>query len=626
MTTPGQLDIRHRVLIIATVFLRFATANSSAQELVPNPGFEDHSPFCVDCSYFWPTKSFEYLKDWSQSGLRGAFYCNTVQDKPFMKEIRCCYPFVKPHSGNGMVRLRYIESCPVPPTGCTSYLHAKLDSVLRIGEVYEISLWVYFPENEAMDSTILTNIGFYLSRRPENPGSHTMIETEYFFALPLVTDKWVEVKYSVRALCAMQHLTIGAFRNADFPTTHRRIDTAPYFFIDDVSVRHIDERFLDSPIDATPYCEYYVKHERAADAIAPQDTSIYFESNSAALDDHDMATLNRFYHKTNGNPKYIYMLSGHTDNRGSENQELSLARTNAVEQYLKETYALSQFKFVSFAMGSQNPDGNNSTEAGRQENRKVTIRNSNIATHAAVYRDALMFVKTGELDQALRMFKIWLKTVHTDKRMAVLHDERLKDFLTQPQGYSLIEEVKKTYDRYVKPEAAFFLDSLYYADQRYRTMSLYDLTGYIPGLDTFHLTTSDKASIDFDHHDESVRKKLLMYLEHNGFPEIAKVGRRQTRAVSLILIHSEDTVLMRRYLPILETRCKDGEAEWDCYALLFDRLQVNLGLPQKYGTQKVFTDETRSLTRYAPMDDLDIVNLRRRNMGLHPLSEHDIRE
>jgi hypothetical protein len=151
------------------------------------------------------------------------------------------------------------------------------------------------------------------------------------------------------------------------------------------------------------------------------------------------------------------------------------------------------------------------------------------------------------------------------------------------------------------------------------------MTGYIDGLDTFHVNARPMELADIDSFDAANRILLLKYLEILDFPRIAEVGRRSTRTVSLMLLHSGDTSLMQRYLPALESRCIEGEAEWDCYAMMSDRLRVYLGLPQLYGTQKIYTDASRTIMQYAPMGDLEDVNRRRRRFGMPPLVEYEVR-
>ena len=66
---------------------------------------------------------------------------------------------------------------------------------------------------------------------------------------------------------------------------------------------------------------------------------------------------------------------GHTDNTGSDaiNQPLSVSRANSVGNYLRSCgVAANQLKSVE-GQGSTNPVADNSTAAGRQQNRRVEV-------------------------------------------------------------------------------------------------------------------------------------------------------------------------------------------------------------------------------------------------------------
>ncbi len=107
---------------------------------------------------------------------------------------------------------------------------------------------------------------------------------------------------------------------------------------------------------------------------------------------------------------------------------------------------------------------------------------------------------------------------------------------------------------------------------------------------------------------------IQKYLGVNGYPEISKVGRRQSRALGYIILHYFDSLTFERYIPIIKNRCMEGEAEWDVYAMMTDKLCIIKDIPQEYGTQYVRSPNGQSLLY--KIDNIEKVNYRRMRIGL----------
>lgn len=69
------------------------------------------------------------------------------------------------------------------------------------------------------------------------------------------------------------------------------------------------------------------------------------------------------------------IIEGHTDSVGSDayNQRLSERRANAVRQALISQYGISASRLTAQGFGESRPVATNSTDAGRQENRRVMV-------------------------------------------------------------------------------------------------------------------------------------------------------------------------------------------------------------------------------------------------------------
>jgi OmpA-OmpF porin, OOP family len=75
------------------------------------------------------------------------------------------------------------------------------------------------------------------------------------------------------------------------------------------------------------------------------------------------------------NPKTKAILKGHTDNIGSKayNMRLSKVRANNVKVYLVKQFGINKSRIAAFGYGFSKPVADNSTEEGRQKNRRVEI-------------------------------------------------------------------------------------------------------------------------------------------------------------------------------------------------------------------------------------------------------------
>ena len=74
-------------------------------------------------------------------------------------------------------------------------------------------------------------------------------------------------------------------------------------------------------------------------------------------------------------PLATVVLTGYTDNRGSEkkNKELSKKRAESLKNKLM-LLGIDEHKIIIKAGGEQNPIADNTTELGRAQNRRVEIK------------------------------------------------------------------------------------------------------------------------------------------------------------------------------------------------------------------------------------------------------------
>ncbi len=101
---------------------------------------------------------------------------------------------------------------------------------------------------------------------------------------------------------------------------------------------------------------------------------VEFLTGSARLTSRSRAEIEKLGVILRSYPMATVVVAGHTDSRGREgaNLALSQARAEAVAKALKDS-GVGADRIRAVGYGSQKPVGDNSTRAGRQQNRRVTL-------------------------------------------------------------------------------------------------------------------------------------------------------------------------------------------------------------------------------------------------------------
>jgi outer membrane protein OmpA-like peptidoglycan-associated protein len=99
---------------------------------------------------------------------------------------------------------------------------------------------------------------------------------------------------------------------------------------------------------------------------------VNFEFNKATLTKDSERILWRAYNAMVANPEVAVVITGHTDNVGSQkyNQVLSLKRAQAVKNWLVEQ-GIASNRMRTVGRGLNEPVASNETDAGRAENRRI---------------------------------------------------------------------------------------------------------------------------------------------------------------------------------------------------------------------------------------------------------------
>ena len=101
---------------------------------------------------------------------------------------------------------------------------------------------------------------------------------------------------------------------------------------------------------------------------------LFFDHDKATLKPESKAELSRTIKLMKQNPKLLFEISGHTDDRGSEayNLDLSERRAESVVNYLIDN-GIGKSRLVHAGYGFNRNIATNDTEAGRKKNRRVEM-------------------------------------------------------------------------------------------------------------------------------------------------------------------------------------------------------------------------------------------------------------
>jgi len=103
---------------------------------------------------------------------------------------------------------------------------------------------------------------------------------------------------------------------------------------------------------------------------------IYFDFNSAAIKPESEAVLKQISDVMHKNPDWKLSVSGHTDNIGNNeaNMTLSKARAAAVKDALVKEYHIAPDRLVTDGFGASQPIDDNKKPEGRARNRRVVLQ------------------------------------------------------------------------------------------------------------------------------------------------------------------------------------------------------------------------------------------------------------
>lgn len=146
------------------------------------------------------------------------------------------------------------------------------------------------------------------------------------------------------------------------------------------------------------------------------------------------------------------------------------------------------------------------------------------------------------------------------------------------------------------------IDSLYAADQG-----------------TVNIKPADSAAAAYQRVIRTNFRTAKKILEAYGYPGYALVGQESSKHYFLLVQHSDfDLAFQQRVLKIMQREVAHKNASGQQYAYLTDRIAINSGKPQVYGTQVLMSGNTQVKPCISPAK----LNDRRKAVGLEPIEDY----
>jgi OmpA-OmpF porin, OOP family len=365
--------------LIILLLLHLPGSSLFPQNLVPNPGFEEHDT-CPNL------ERLHGLRHWIMPTPGTSDYYNECSPKYF-RLPDTYWGHQPPSEGKGCVAI-YCSGWYHTYRNYREYIQARLIEPLKKGQKYRVAFYVSLAD---ICKWSVDCIGAYFSEVPIRSASTRCFG--YFSPLNMMItgqipdtrryvpqvyhkggylkdkDNWMLVSGEFIAKGGEQYITIGNFFDSyERPPskTGAGSRSGAYYFIDDVEVSPVFDTVSEPPVEPVkPYQEgqTFVLN------------NIYFDTDKYELLPASYKTLDSLADVLNKYSALEIEVRGHTDNVASEqhNLRLSANRAKAVKEYLVSK-GIDKGRLVSNGYGEAQPIATNETKEGRQLNRRVEFK------------------------------------------------------------------------------------------------------------------------------------------------------------------------------------------------------------------------------------------------------------
>lgn len=163
------------------------------------------------------------------------------------------------------------------------------------------------------------------------------------------------------------------------------------------------------------------------------------------------------------------------------------------------------------------------------------------------------------------------------------------------------------------PDLSSYIDSLKKEDQSWRNRLTKKRNGRTDTLNEQRLINEINKA------DKRHFPLIVQIFKDNGYPSYELVGKASAHHYWLLVQHQDAHIqFQEKILEAMEELLKTDQVSKNDYAYLRDRVNINKGAKQVYGTQMKLNDDKSSYD-YLPVIEPDSLDARRKSMGLPPI-------
>lgn len=274
----------------------------------------------------------------------------------------------------------------------------------------------------------------------------------------------------------------------------------------------------------------------------------------------------------------------------------------AIAQYCDPAYAIQKAKYDSLYHAR---DFYGAAIAGQQAMRHCIFCDN----PADLYAVAAAFALAGDKEEALKQLNTAAEKGYS----------RIEHFVQDPDFRTLISDNRYQEVLKIIAQNNAIVQQAYNAELAAELEKILELDQSIRKEESEQASSVERIK-QIMSIDSTNRVRVCEIIDQYGWLGNEQIGRNGNQGLFLVIQHS-DKATQEKYLPHMREAVRRGNADFSELAMLEDRVLMNQGKKQIYGSQVGYNEIDGSLYM-VPVEDPDQLNARRACAGMIPIAEY----